>query len=151
MLRKDAQEELGQLQREHGGLLRAQDVVSFAKNPATALHGYFTWDDSEAAELYRLSQARAVIRLSVTVISEEAAPVRAFVSLPSDRMSGGGYRSLTDVVNDEVRRGEMLADALARLGALRRKYAALQALLPVWEAVDKANDAAHPEPTRAAG
>lgn len=141
MQRKLIEQELASIQEQHEGLLKAEDVVAFARNPESALHECFDWDDSEAAENWRLSQARAVIRLCVTVISEETAPVRAFVSLPSDRTNGGGYRSTRDVINDEVRRGELLADAMARLQATKRKYATLQALEPVWAALDSvAND-----------
>lgn len=140
MQRKQVESELAAIQEQHEGVLKAEDVVAFARNPESALHGCFDWDDNEAAEKWRLSQARAVIRLCVTVISEEAEPVRAFVSLPSDRVNGGGYRSTRDVVNDEIRRAELLADAMARLQSTKRKYAHLQALEPVWSAIDAAND-----------
>lgn len=136
MLRKDVQEELATIQQQHGGLLRPADVVAFARNPETALHHCFTWDDTEAAEKYRLNQARAVIRLSVTVVGEDADPVRALVSLSSDRRSGGGYRALVDVMSDEAQRAEMLADALNDLRILRRKYQRLEALAPVWNAAE---------------
>lgn len=44
------------------GLLHAQAVVEAARAASSPLHGYFTWDDDEAAEAYRLGQARQLIR-----------------------------------------------------------------------------------------
>jgi hypothetical protein len=51
---KEIFEELNQIAATHGGELREEDVVEFAKNPETALHDYFTWDDKKAAAKYRL-------------------------------------------------------------------------------------------------
>lgn len=131
-------QELEQIRLLHGGLLKPEDVVAFAKDPATALHSDFTWDDSQAAHERRLDQARNVIRLVVTIISnEKVEPVRAYVSLPSDRVVGGGYRAIQDVVNDKSRSEEMLRDALERLLAAKRMYSRLQDLQPVWDAIDK--------------
>jgi hypothetical protein len=133
--------ELEQVRQANGGLLKAESVVEFARNPDTELHHQFTWDDGEAAAQYRLMQARSVIRVCVSIISEEAPATRAYVSLPSDRVNGGGYRSMVDVIGDEGRRGEMLRDALERLHALRRKYSALSELTSVWSAVEAAASA----------
>lgn len=52
------------------GRLLAQDVVEAARNKASVLHGFFDWDDSSAAEKYRLDQARdliASVRVDLTV------------------------------------------------------------------------------------
>jgi hypothetical protein len=47
-------EEVKQIANAHGGELRAEDVVEFARNPESALHNCFTWDDKEAASQWRL-------------------------------------------------------------------------------------------------
>src|SRR5690242_16043731 len=84
---------------EKNGVILPVDVVDYAKQPHTALHGCFTWDDSEAAHQWRLEQARALIRCYVIVDgSTNVAPVRAFVSLSTDRKNDGGYRKLTEVL-----------------------------------------------------
>ena len=134
---QQVQAELDQIRLAHDGVIKPEDVVEFAKDPATALHTHFEWDDTEAAREYRLVQARTVIRLCITIVQEDVPPVRAFVSLPSDRVRGGGYRSIQDVVNDESRRQEMLRDALERLQAIKRTYAHLQALRPIFDAMEK--------------
>lgn len=75
MQRKQVEQELASIQGQHGGVLKAEDVVAFARDPLSALHACFDWEDSEAAEKWRLSQARAVIRLHVVILSEEQACV----------------------------------------------------------------------------
>ena len=139
---EQVQTELEQIRKANNGLLKPEHVVEFAKDPNTALHRHFEWDDTEAARLFRLVQAGAVIRLCVTVLQEDVPPVRTYVSLPSDRVEGGGYRSTREVVNDESRRQEMLRDALERLNAWKRRYAHLQALLPVFDAMERVERAA---------
>lgn len=140
--------ELAAIQKTGGGLLMPASVVEFAKNPDTALHSQFEWDDTAAAHAHRLWQARMVIRLHVTVLAADTEPVRAFVSLSTDRGGVGGYRSTVDVMDDDINRSVMLTDALDELRRVQRKYRAVAALKKVWEALD--NVAASP-PVRAVG
>lgn len=135
-LNEAAQRELQVLCEENGGLLKPADVVEFARDENTALHCLFDWDDTEAARQWRLDQARQVIRLAVTVIKQDQPPIRALVSLTTDRKTGGGYRSLYDVLDSASLMEQLEADALAELRAVRRKYERINALAPVWRAID---------------
>ena len=77
-------------------------MVEYARDPKTALHSRFEWDDSKAGHDWRLYQARQIIRLSVLVLDNVRDPVRAWVSMKDDRVkAGGGYRSIGDVMSDE--------------------------------------------------
>lgn len=130
-------EELTRIQQSAGGMLRPADVVEYARtNEESALHRQFEWDDSAAAEKYRIWQARAIIRLSVTVIADNVEPVRALVSLSTDRKAGGGYRSIEAVLADEAEREQLLNDALLELNRAKRRYKSLAKLSPVWDALD---------------
>ena len=63
------------------------EVVDAARDEDSALHKHFTWDDSEAAEYWRLTQARQLIRaVKVRIIGAEGQPVvvRAFHLLPGE-------------------------------------------------------------------
>ena len=120
--------ELERIQAKHNGFLRPQDVVDAARSSKSPLHEYFEWNDSEAAQRYRLAQARALIRVAVVVEPTTAESVRAFVSLSSDRNAAGGYRALAQVLSDEVMKETLLADALRDLTAFQRKYDALKAV-----------------------
>jgi len=139
--RKQIQRELEQVRQSNGGVLRPEDVVKFARNKRTALHAEFKWDDSEAAEEYRLWQARQVIRVAVTVLPSPHSgqdPVRAYVSVPSDRVRpGGGYRAIGEVVADEEQRAELINEAISEVKRWRRKYERLRELIPIFRAIDK--------------
>lgn len=132
------QEELNLIESKDG-ILRPAAVVEFARNKKTALHHLFTWDDTEAANQYRLWQARSIIKARVTIIEVEQKQynVRAFVSLSPDRKeAGGGYRSITTVAADEVMRSQLLKDALGELGTFRRKYQGLRELARVFTEIE---------------
>lgn len=135
-------EELEAIRQEAGGILRAEDVVEYAKAPETALHGRFQWDDTEAARQYRIWQAREIIRVEVTVLPNTTKETRAYVSMLSDRGEGGGYRDIYSVMHDPEMRSALLVQALAELNRLRVKYRLLKELAPVFEAMDKVPAAA---------
>jgi len=79
---------LQQLADPHGNLDPA--TVVDAATPATSpLHDYFTWDDGEAADKWRIDEARQLIRrVRITVIPQPDTPpirVRAFMTVPAGR------------------------------------------------------------------
>jgi hypothetical protein len=120
------QSELEQIaNNDDEGMLRPEAVVEFAKNPKTALHSRFEWNDGEAAHEYRLHQARQVIRVYVIHEPRVEKEVRVFVSMQEDREAGGGYRRLTQVMSDKERREMLLREALRDLHIFQRKYATL--------------------------
>jgi len=132
------QSELEKVHAKHG-ILRAEDVVKFARNPKTALHKQFVWDDTEAARRYRLVQAREIIRVSVRVEPLVSRPIQAWVSLCDDREApGGGYRPLCEVMSDDELRAKLLSQALSELRRLQKKYADLKELAPVFAALEEA-------------
>lgn len=149
--------ELERLAERSGGELRPDAVVDAARDAASPLHGSFNWDDTEAAHLYRLHQARHLI---TAVVRYEPAPdgksylvAPVFVSLTADRKrDGAGYRLLASVLNDEDRRAQLLADARAEMQAFRHKYQRLTELARVFSAMAdvEAEQATAAEPIEAA-
>ena len=57
-------------------------LASAKKNKKSELHKCFTWEDSEAAELYRLDQARCILRMLVTVEEVEDEDGEMVIILP---------------------------------------------------------------------
>lgn len=140
--KEKVREELEQLRLNNGGELVAPSaVVEFAKrNKRSALHKEFEWNNTKAAQQYRLEQARHLIRLYVNVVPTENGdiPARMYVSLVSDRRkTGGGYRTLQSVMTNDELRHELLQQALDELQRVRRKYQNLQELAPVFAAIDR--------------
>lgn len=130
--------ELQHIAAVNDGVLQARAVVEFARNPETALHARFEWDDTKAGESYRLFQARNLIRVSVQWLGIDTPKrIRAFVSLRDDRkQDGGGYRTTVNVMTDTDRRAHLLAEALMELQGFRRKYAELSELAQVFGAIE---------------
>lgn len=133
-------QELELIAKKNGGILRPQDVIDYARDEGTALHNHFDWNDTSAAEKWRMEQARQIIRISVTMIDNgnEKAEIRAFVSLKPDRYNGegGGYRPMVTVLSREDMREQMLADALEELESFREKYDMLTELSSVMGAIN---------------
>lgn len=53
---------LAGLAHRHCEGFRAEDVVEAARPETAPLHPYFEWDDAVAAELFRVEQARGLVR-----------------------------------------------------------------------------------------
>lgn len=127
-----------QADREH--ILRPEEVVQWAKdNPESALYGCLEWNNRKAAEQHRLWQVRQLIQLHV--LTEDRSPM--LVSLSIDRKNrGGGYRSISDVIEVPDLREIMLADALAELERVQMKYERVDALRALWEEAERVRQSA---------
>jgi hypothetical protein len=139
-LNADARRELDALKaKAPNRVLTPQAVVTAARKKTSALHKYFTWSQKEAAEKYLLWEARKVITAYVTVEITSSGPVktRGYVSLTTDRVNGGGYRAVSDVLSDDEMAQQMLDDALAELEVFSSKYRRVQQLRPVFDAIEE--------------
>lgn len=125
-------EELAAIAR--GGRLDPKRVVDWARrNRSSALHSRFQWDDTKAAEQYRLWQARELI-VSVEVTYADGKQRQVYVS-PISTRGKGGYHRLVDVISDADLRGQFLSDALAELERVCARYEDLTELAGVRAAV----------------
>lgn len=134
-------DEVQRLSKVDAGL-KPEHLVKAAASETSPLHPLFTWDDTEAATKYRIHEARNVINsLKVTVVVEDReVKAPAFVSVGhtvENQDRGEGYRSVAVVLNDPAFASEARAEALSRLRAVRQRYASLEELAPVWEAIDQ--------------
>lgn len=85
--------ELERLEQEHNGLT-AEIVLQAARRKRSELHKLFEWDDSSAAEKWRMHQARNLIRsVRVTVNDVKQAPARPIFVRTEDV-----YRPVSSVV-----------------------------------------------------
>lgn len=126
LINSDIKGELETIRMANNGILYPDKIVEYAQNPETKLHSKFEWDDTEAANAYRILQAQQIIRVVVTVIPNTANETRMYVSLSSDRVNNGAYRYITDVLSDELSKSQLISDVLSELRAFQRKFAILQ-------------------------
>jgi hypothetical protein len=125
--------------KDPNGLLKPEEVVEEARSASNVFHDYFTWDDSSAAEKWRLNEARVLIRSCVIYSEELKVQVRALTSLEVDRGNEGGYRWTMDVLQRPDLRQQLMQTALDELNRVRTKYAHLEGLAEIWDAIDKQN------------
>jgi len=135
----DYRDELEQIRLTHDGVLRATDVVEHARNPETALHDRFEWDDTKAAWQHRLWQARELIRVVVQTRPTSDVSTRVYVSLAADRRNdGGGYRTLDEVMRSKTMRDALLKQASADMVRFETTYRQLSELASVISAMRSA-------------
>lgn len=75
------------------GKITPQTVLEDAQDPASPLHEHFEWDDTKAAQAYRIDQARELIRSVRLVITNTESVVRtvAYVRDPNRAAHDPGY------------------------------------------------------------
>jgi hypothetical protein len=156
-LRGDAQAVGERLEaiRHSRQLLTPSVVLDDASNPGSPLHAFFEWDDTVAANRYRVDQAGHLIRsIQVTFVDVEQAPsrqielagvqsdqkstanpVRAFVSIRSDD-GDPSYVSTMQAMSDPAMRTQVLKQAHDELAAVGRKYRELSELSQVFQAIE---------------
>lgn len=135
-------EELDRIRQEEGKL-QARSVLDRAKDPNHVLHPAFEWDDTEAAEAYRLQQAGQLIRSVVVTydddeVDSEPITVRAFVNIRDDY--GTHYDRIDVVLNDDDKREQLLQQALRDARIYIKKYQDLRELSSEFDAVMDAMD-----------
>lgn len=119
-----------------GGKLTPAAVVENARNPESALHRHFEWNDAAAAEKYRHQQARIIIGcLRVEDIGSNTEPVRAFHSISDD---GAAYRSVQEIRSSGDLQEKLLAAAERDLESFTIRYRVLKDICGIVETAKKA-------------
>ena len=115
------------------GKITPEEVLKKAKDENSELHKCFEWNDSVAAEKYRLQQAGNVIRMLVYKSEKEnTEPVRAF-HITTEKNTYQPTRTFL-VQQDEYQ--SLLKRAMAELEAFKKKYHTLSELESVFEAME---------------
>lgn len=118
-------------------LLVAAEVVEAAKDTANPLHGEFTWDDTEAARKHREMEARTLIRAFVYFEPRIDRTARGYISVPTDRQHGGGYRPLAGVLDRPDFVSQLVEEVKKKIESLKVGYRHLTALDPLWIEIDQ--------------
>jgi inactivated superfamily I helicase len=132
---------LEDIRKKNAGILRPADVVEAARPVKSVLHRHFEWDDSKAAEQYRLEQARDLIQVCVTVIESPEDPdklvaVRMYTSLPDFRKAErGGYLRTEEVLEDAELREQAIKQAISEFQRWEEKYKNLEEFISVYDAM----------------
>jgi len=146
---KKAYTVLQRLLKKNGGKFTPKQVLEAARNKRSPLHGLFDWDDSTAAEKWRVHQARiliASIKYDVKTSTIEFEQ-RAFERIVSSReelplaLPGPGYISIAAATNIPSFEQQLLEQAMKQLQLFKERYAkcseVFTTLRPVFQAIDR--------------
>ncbi len=115
------------------GRILPERVVEAARDESSPLHNQFEWNDSEAAQRYRIEQARSLLRVCVTMLPGTNEQIRAFVSLSHE----DGYRSTGAVMVNSDHRSQLLEDARNDMRMFESKYKHLSEVSDVISAMKR--------------
>lgn len=119
---------------EEKGLLTAQALVNVSRDEDAPLHDEFEWNDDVAAEQYRLTQARGVIRHLVVVRPESKTPERVFVNVHIEQPE---YTTLRKALSIKSEREIVLERARRDATIFMEKYKSLEELAGVLDAMEE--------------
>ena len=115
------------------GKFTPMEVLEKAKDETTELHKCFEWNDSIAAEKYRLEQAKNIIRMLVyKKENKEQQVVRYYAKTETKHV----YQPTKQFLGQEDEYQGLLRRALAELEAFKNKYHTLTELENIFEAME---------------
>ena len=144
-----------QLEREHGCVTKS-NFLEASRPEDSPTHKLFEWDDTKAAEKYRLGQSRFYIsnlRIVVEEIKADEKPIsvqsfksedgkdipvttRAFVSVSDTQRGRAEYVNIERALSDEDMRKNVLRNALLELKEFEGKYSRYEELSGIFDAID---------------
>lgn len=146
---------LNRIEKEEGKVTR-ESFLDYSRNENSETHEMFEWDDTVAAEKYRLATAGKIInQLEVTIVYEESEPreikaqikyddepqqktVSAFLNVsPKTPTAPAVYYNAHRAMSDEDTRRQVLRNAMFELRAFERKYHDLEEFAELFEVIKK--------------
>lgn len=118
------------------GEVTSKIFLESARDESSEMHNLFEWDDTKAAEQWRVQQASVIISsIRVNVVEEEKEPIktRAYVQY-EPRQSG--YISVGKALSEEDKRHKVIAQARKEASWFIEKYKAFEELADVIDAMN---------------
>lgn len=118
------------------GECNPEQIVEYARQKHTELHKCFEWDDTKAAERWRIQQARLVCNsLTVTIEVAEAEPIAVRVIEHDDQERV--YRPIVATVRNPDQYSRLLNQAKAELEEFRKRYQGITELKTIIDDIDE--------------
>lgn len=130
--------ELTRLAKANDGRLTPDNVVDAAEDKASPLHQCFEWDNDAAAHMFRVEQARHLIRsvrVDVTT-SHHTVRVPAFVHDPECERGEQGYVSIRQLSSDEDKSREVVIAEFSRAASALKRARSVAMALGIEDQID---------------
>lgn len=111
-----------------------QAILEKARNNDSELHKCFTWDDSIAAERWRLNEARVIVR-QLVITEQEVPKDRPEIRLFHKTDNESGYKPTELIIQKEDEYTALLKRAWAELQAFKVKYSVLKELQEIFDLI----------------
>ena len=119
-----------------GSSYTPKDILNLARDESTELHKCFEWDDTKAAEKWRLHTARIICcSLKATVVREKKDALT--IRLIQHDGEAKAYKPVTFTVRNEDEYGRLLKQAKAELAAFKKRYKNIVELASVIDEIDR--------------
>jgi len=118
---REIKKALTDVRKKYGSITPA-NVVDFARPPSSPLHRFYDWDDSSAAEKYRLLQASAMIRRVMVFVEQDGQRVPARVYLNVVEGGTREYQPSVEVLSDTEKRAQIMAEMKQDVESMIRRY-----------------------------
>lgn len=132
--------EILEVEKEKG--LTAENLLDKAKNKNSPLHNFFDWDNSSAAEKWRIQQARIIINeVKIIVNSKEMYAfenVQVQVSTNNtEQETKREYKPIVEILSKDEYRKQVIQTALDNVTYWKEKYSEYSELKPIFVSIDK--------------
>ena len=114
-----------------------QQILEKARDSNTELHKCFTWDDTEAAEKWRISEARAVVR-NLKIIEQktdkqpEPTTIRDFYKTDNE----SGYKPTKLILKKPDEYKALVERCRSELLAIKQKFNSISEYEEIWEMIN---------------
>lgn len=113
---------LEQIEKSYGEL-NPRTVVDEAKSSSSPLHNYFDWNNTSAAEKFRVQQAREMINhLTIVVNYETGEEIKAFFSVTEEADVRPVYVNIERALSDPALRKQVIENAFGELKYWQERY-----------------------------
>ncbi len=106
---------------EHGSLTPAL-VVDAARDPEHPLHSRFEWDDTIAAEKWRIEQASQLLRVTFRPDPKRPTDLRAFVAVRGENAPTSDYLPTAEALGNPFTRELVLRSMKRDWQTFKRRY-----------------------------
>lgn len=140
-------ESLSKIYHKNAHKLTAQSVVKEASSSKHPLHACFEWNDTKAAQKYRLEQARQIIKCTTVVTQQgkKKVAVRAFISIRKDEHGDlshnpfakgeSYYASVKDAMSNKILEKYTIESVFRDLQNLMDKYETVKAVSKLFKKI----------------
>lgn len=114
-----------------------QQILEKARDGNTELHKCFTWDDTEAAEKWRISEARSVVRnLKIVEVKPDKEPEPTTIRVFYKTDNSGGYKPTKLILNKPDEYKTLVERCRSELLAVKQKFQNISEYEEIWEMIN---------------